>query len=153
MQLESMSLDFGKFARSKFTRGRFRRRKISKGYEAVLSGAGDRILGMSEQEQVHRHWWEKWALAGQIALVTVGLISALIVALALINAAVQVILAGYPSAGIAMISVTGVAMVTGFLRTRPLLAHFGGEKKERQERASPSSKSRTKKQPQPQPQQ
>lgn len=63
----------------------------------------------------------------------------LYIAIRLIDAAVQLTLAGYPVVGGSMITVTGVAMVAGFLKIRPLLSLTGGQEDRQDEAPRPAA--------------
>lgn len=95
------------------------------GYEQVLPGAAERIVAMAEREQGHRHQVEDRVVKSEGRLGVVGLVFALLIALAVLGASVWLIRSGNSVEGTVLAAIVLVALATNFILGRRGSAHTG----------------------------
>jgi len=86
------------------------------GYENVLNGAANRIIGMAEKEQIHRHGLErrvlKWGVFGEV----LGQISGLLVSFGFIAGAVYCAYVGVWEIGVAMVGAGAGGIISALVQ-------------------------------------
>jgi uncharacterized membrane protein len=83
-------------------------------YEATAPGAPDRIISMAEQEQQHRHAWERSALSNT----TVGLWFGFFIALGLVGGGIYSVAVGQPYVAGGFLTAGAIGMVPALIRGR-----------------------------------
>lgn len=86
-----------------------------KQYDAILPGSADRILKMAESQTAHRIQLEKKVVGGDSTRSYLGIVSALIISLAIIAASVYLISKGYSWEGVSLIGIDLVGLVFVFV--------------------------------------
>ena len=89
-------------------------------FEKALPGSAGRILAMAENEQAHRHNWETRAIRFEFIYSIFGLLSGLIVAVALIAAGIWTGITGHTGVAIAFVGASAVGMVGAFIKGRDI---------------------------------
>ena len=84
-------------------------------YEAILPGTADRILSMAETQMEHRIQLEKKVVGGDSIRSYLGIVSALIISLAIIAASIYLISKGYSWEGVSLIGIDLVGLVFVFV--------------------------------------
>ena len=85
--------------------------EILEAYDTVMQGSAERIVGMFEREQLHRHEWERRALRVHQVSTILGQLLGFLIAMAIFVSASIVGMSGNPSIA-AFIWVFGMAIVT-----------------------------------------
>jgi uncharacterized membrane protein len=99
-------------------------------YESIVPGSANRILGMAEKEQLHRHSWEDRALKYEFNYSIAGLAAGFIVGIGLIVAGVWVTLTGHEAVGGLFVTASAVGMVTAFIKGREIFGDRNGKAKD-----------------------
>ncbi|MDE1145635.1 MAG: DUF2335 domain-containing protein [Azospirillaceae bacterium] len=84
-------------------------------YDRVLPGSAERILSMAEREQAHRHYVDRFNGFGSLALAFGGVMSAILVCLAIIGGIIYCAGQGWTPAVVALGGLGLVGIVTAFL--------------------------------------
>lgn len=84
-------------------------------YEAVCPGAADRIIAMAERQAAHRQEIEKTVVNGSSLNSKLGIVSALIVAIAVLIGGVVCVLNGHDWAGGAIVGIDIVGLCAVFV--------------------------------------
>ncbi len=84
-------------------------------YEQVMPGSGDRILTMSEQQQIHRIKIQEILVNAAVQHEKLGMWRGFILALTIIASGTLVILSGFSLVGFAMVTAPAIAIATVFL--------------------------------------
>jgi uncharacterized membrane protein len=90
-------------------------------YDHVLPGAADRILGMAEKEQAHRHEWEDQSLRFDFYYSVLGIVLGFLIALALLGLAYVSSQAGHQNVALAFLTASALGMVASFIHGRSWL--------------------------------
>jgi uncharacterized membrane protein len=94
-------------------------------FNRTLPGAADRILGMAELEQTHRHAWEERELRSSTVTERIGLFGGIVVAIGLIAGAIICAIWDQKVVGVALVAASAVSMVPAIIRGRDLLRSRG----------------------------
>ena len=84
-------------------------------YESILPGAADRILSMSEGQIEHRIQLEKKVVGGDSVRSYLGIVSALIISLAIVAASIYLISKGHSWEGVSLIGIDLVGLAFVFI--------------------------------------
>ena len=90
-------------------------------FERTLPGAANRILVMAEQEQFHRHAWERAELSSSVLTERMGLFGGIAVAIGLIIGAVICAYFGERVIGGALVAASAVSIVPAIIQGRERL--------------------------------
>jgi uncharacterized membrane protein len=97
--------------------------ELLRGYEEVQSGTADRILGMVDNQQKHRHELEKTTVVGASKRAWWGLWLGFIISLVVLGLGTMTILEGFPWAGggvmgADLVALAGVFVIGQFRQSR-----------------------------------
>ena len=84
-------------------------------YEAVLPSAADRILTMAENQSAHRIDLANKAASGDSIRSYLGIVSALLISLAIIAASIYLISKGYSWEGVSLIGIDLIGLASVFI--------------------------------------
>ena len=84
-------------------------------YEAVLPGAADRILTMTENQSAHRIDLANKAASGDSIRSYLGIVSALLISLAIIAASIYLISKGHSWEGVSLIGIDLIGLASVFI--------------------------------------
>lgn len=105
-------------ARSELYRGPIPPPQVLLGYNEIIPGLADRIVLMAEKEQAHHHLFSTNALKARVVEARLGQIFGLIIAVLGFLVAGYFASLGQPWAGVAIVGVHTVAIVTVFIKGR-----------------------------------
>lgn len=89
--------------------------EILQGYDDVLPGAAERIIAMAERQAAHRQDLERRVIRANITTARLGIAAGLIITLAVVWFAYQLLMAGHTVAGFAAIIVALGSLVGVFI--------------------------------------
>jgi uncharacterized membrane protein len=95
-------------------------------YDAILPGAAERILRMSETEQRHRHRLDRTSLLLDFAYAIAGQVLGFAVAIGMLIGAYYAAMAGHEAVAGGFLAAGAASMVTAFIKGRAWLASGSG---------------------------
>ncbi len=106
-------------------------------YNQILPGAADRIIGMAEREQAHRHIIQQKTLTAQFAATIAGQACAVLIGLAGVSGGIYLAAQGQPLGGFGVFFTSLAGLVGVFFYNRKDLA---GHKTAADQRTSSGTK-------------